>query len=453
MPISRLVLVALLAASCGSDRERPDIVLVTLDTTRADRLSCYGYEVETSPRLDELAADGVRFDRAISQAAVTPVAHASILTGRLPYEHGLRVMHGVVENELPNEALTLAEVLRADGYATGAFVSAFPVTESFGFDQGFDTFDAEFLPRKIDRLTNKKGVVRTGRVQRSAGETVDRALAWLAKTPAPRFLWLHFFDPHDEQLLPPREFVAAYEPLPTEERERLRAIYDLEVTYMDRELARVWESFRAEGSWERSVVAVTADHGEGLGDHDWWTHGVLYEEQIRVPLILRAPELPRGAVVDAMVRTMDVMPTLLELAGLPESRTPPMDGVSLVGLARGERAEIPFAYAESVNRLTYGFTPTIRDEKHEILFTITDGRWKYTHHLIEQQNSELYDLENDPLETQNLYATRPDQAERLLDELKRRPFLPTRQLEETGAASEHIEMLEALGYSGGSGEE
>ncbi len=444
-----VLLLALSAgSSCGVERERLDLVLVTLDTTRADRLSAYEYGRVTSPRLDELAAEGARFDLALSQAAVTPVAHASILTGQLPYTHGLRVMHGVSENTLPPGAVTLPELLREDGWTTGAFVSAFPVTAEFGFDQGFETFDASFLPRKTDRLVTRQGVVNTGNVQRGAAETVDLALEWLATVESPFFVWLHFFDPHDPLLLPPDEFLAQYEPLPTDERDRLRALYDVEIEYMDRELGRFWDALRARGSWDRTVVCVTADHGEGLGDHDWWTHGVLYQEQIRVPLVLRGPGVPAGLVVDDLVRTMDLAPTLLDLAGQAAGERPRMDGVSLVPLLRGEPLELEYAYAESVNRLTYGFSPTIQDKKDEVLFTLCDGRWKYTHHLTDRPSSELYDLATDPAEQANLHAQRPDVVERLLAELKRRPFLPSRQLMDGGADPENVELLRALGYSG-----
>ena len=427
-------------------------MLVTLDTTRADRLSCYGYDTETSPAIDLLASEGVLFTQALSQAAVTPVSHASILTGRWPYEHGLRVMHGRSENRLPDEAITLAEVLRSDGYATGAFVSAFPVTAEFGFEQGFDAFDAGFLPDDLSDLVSAGGAVNTGSVQRRAGPTVDLALEWWRGTNGPRFLWLHLFDPHDARLPAPDRFIAPYRPLPDTEAEWLLAMYDIEIAYMDAELGRLFEELRNGPGWERTVVALTSDHGEGLGDHDWWTHGVLYQEQIRVPLILHAPGFEAGRRVDAMVRTIDLMPTVLELVALPQRSWPPMDGVSLVplGTASGSAPTgfTDFAYSDSVNRMTYHMTKTIKDEKDDLLFALVDGRWKYVHHLLEEEESELYDLMEDPGELVNLYAERPEVVERLKDELMARDFLPVRQLEETDVSEDRIRALEALGYSG-----
>ena len=169
-----------LASACGpsgpADPERPIVVLVTLDTTRADYLGCYGSDVPgISPRIDELAEQGVVFTQAISQAAVTPVSHASILTGLWPYNHGLRVMHGMYQNSLDDGEVTLAEVLRDQGYDTGAFVSALPVTEYFGFDQGFEHFDANFSSKEAIASGVKDGMVNTGGQQRRAKDTTDAA--------------------------------------------------------------------------------------------------------------------------------------------------------------------------------------------------------------------------------------------------------------------------------------
>ena len=178
------VVCMLAAVSCNPNttpklepHDRPNIMLITLDTTRADHLSCYGYATQTSVNLDRLATKGVLFSHAIAQAAVTPVSHASILTGLNPYTHGLRVMHGLSENRLAQTRVTLAEILREVGYHTAAFLSAFPVTERFGLDQGFDTFDADFLKDPPEKLVTGNGFVNTGKNQRHAGITTDRALA------------------------------------------------------------------------------------------------------------------------------------------------------------------------------------------------------------------------------------------------------------------------------------
>ncbi len=445
---------ALLLAACGGGGGRPDaagrpvVVLVTLDTTRADHLGCYGSPVEgISPRLDALAAEGVRFDAAYAQAAVTPVSHASIFTGLYPYHHGLRVMHGTQQNRLDPAQVTLAEVLREVGYETGAFVSAFPVTEYFGFDQGFDEFDADF-----DTSTGRvgvKGVVNTGAAQRTAGETTDRALAWIEEREGPFFVWLHYFDPHDETVVPPPEDLPGFR-MEGPEREWRRRLYDLEITYMDRELGRVFDALRERGLWDDAVVVVTADHGEGLGDHDWWTHGVLYQEQVRVPLVLRAPGLPAGSSVPATVRTIDIVPTVAELAGLGAGDLPPVDGVSLVPLARGDVQGLDLsAYADSVNTMNYASVGGGVDRKNDLLFAIVlDGRWKYIHHLKFPRQSELYDLREDPKELRNVIAERPGIVQRANQALKAVPFMPYTQLELEDTPEEVLRKLRELGYAG-----
>lgn len=440
---------ALLACGCGSaEFDGPVVVLVTLDTTRADHLGCYGAPTPgISPRLDALAAGGVRFDAAISQAAVTPVSHASIFTGLYPYNHGLRVMHGRQQNRLDPAQVTLAEILRDVGYETGAFVSAFPVTEFFGFDQGFDAFDADF-----DTSTGRVGAggaVNTGAAQRTAGETTDRALAWIAEREQPFFLWLHYFDPHDETVVPPAEDLAGFERTGPE-REWRRALYDLELTYMDRELGRVFDALEERGLWSDAVVVVTADHGEGLGDHDWWTHGVLYQEQVRVPLIVRAPGLPADSSISATVRSIDIAPTVIELLGLAPEDAPAFDGVSLVGLMRGEVDDLGLsAYADSVNTMNYAGIEGEVDRKRDLLFAIVlDGRWKYIHHLKKPENNELYDLIEDPGELNNVVASRTDIVKRANEELKAVPFMPFEQLELANTPPEVLEMLRKLGYTG-----
>ncbi|MCP4658708.1 MAG: sulfatase-like hydrolase/transferase [bacterium] len=425
---------------------RPSVLLITLDTTRADHLGCYGYPKPVSENLDRLAAGATVFTRAIVQAAVTPVSHASIFTGLNPYSHGLRVMHGLTENRLADSRVTLAEVLRDAGYETAAFVSAFPVTERFGLHQGFETFDADFLRDPPERLVADDGSVNTGRNQRSAAATSDRALRWLETAPEPFFLWLHYFDPHDPVMTPPRAFVESFGPLPGGEREQLRALYDIEIAYMDRHLGRVIDALERRGTLEEMVVVVIADHGEGLGDHDWWTHGILYQEQIRVPLIIRAPGKPGGRRLDVLVRSIDVMPTVLELVGA-EASLPPVEGRSLVALLDDATADPQLvAYADSLNVLTYTVRPTIADKQDDMLFALMRGPWKYIHHRRYAERSELYDLDRDRREEHNLYASHPELVRTFQLELGARRVLPGQRSGRERMSEEDRERLEALGY-------
>ncbi|MHC4992979.1 MAG: sulfatase family protein [Planctomycetota bacterium] len=426
---------------------RLNVVLITLDTTRADHLGCYGYAGATSPRIDGFAATGALFTEAYCTASVTPVSHASILTGRYPYTHGLRVMHGLMENRLPDEAVTLAEVLKEAGYETAAFVSAFPAGSRFGLAQGFDTFNEDFLDEPVEQIVGPGGAVNTGRNQREAGETTTLALDWLALAQGPFFLWVHYFDPHDPQVIPPPEFLKRF-PVPSgSPGDRLKQLYDIEIRYMDHHVGRVLDDLAAKGRREDTVVVIVSDHGQGLGDHDWWTHGILYQEQIKAPLIIRSPGTAAGRRVDHLVRTIDIAPTILDVAGLDPRRLAGPDGVSLrTMLAGGAPDPGHVAYADSVNMLTYRSASGVTNDKTDMLFAVTDGRWKYIHHLIREDESELYDLARDPREQSNLYASRPDDVERLLADLTARPFQPDRGQADGMMSPEDLERLRSLGY-------
>jgi arylsulfatase A-like enzyme len=429
---------------------RPNILLITLDTTRADRLGCYGSFAGLTPNLDALASKGTVFERAIAQASVTPVSHASILTGLNPYSHGLRVMHGTSSNRLADAKVTLAEVLEQAGYQTAAFVSAFPVTERFGLHQGFDTFDGDFGEANRDQAVGPTGIVNTGRAQRRADHTTDRALAWLRDCGEPFFLWVHYFDPHDPFVLPPKDFQQSIHMPPEAKSDlqvRLRAIHEGEVRYMDLHLGRLLDELERTGLADEMVIVVVADHGEGLGDHDWWTHGILYQEQVRVPLIIRAPGKAEGRRVRRLARTIDIMPTVLDLAGVGPEARPPMDGVSLIPQLEGRAVDRRLvAYSDSVNTLTYRFAEGVTDHKGEVLFAVLDWPWKLIYHQKEPSNSELYNLADDPGELHNLLPARQDQARRLFAELRSRDFLPGDELETEEMSPEDIERLKSLGY-------
>lgn len=431
----------------GRGARRHNVLLITLDTTRADHLGCYGYPQPVSPRIDGLAERGTLFVNAYTTASVTPVSHASILTGQYPYRHGLRVMHGLSGNRLPQSAVTLAEILKDAGYKTAAFVSAFPAGSRFGMDQGFETFDEAFLEDPIDRIVDASGIVYTGDNQRRADATTALALDWLAGASGNFFVWLHYFDPHDAQILPPPEFLERFPAPAGELPEQLRYIYDLELRYMDQQIGRVFDALEAAGRLEDTIVVVVADHGQGLGDHHWWSHGLLYQEQIKAPLIIRVPAGPSGRRVEHLVRTVDILPTIVDLVGVDPGRRLSTDGTSLVSLLQGG-ADNPghVAYADSVNMLTYATEIKTPDVKDDMLFAVTDGRWKYIRHLIREAESELYDLARDPRELTNLYRERPPELERLRSDLEARRFEPVRSLGQGRMSPGDLERLRSLGY-------
>jgi arylsulfatase A-like enzyme len=357
------------------------------------------------------------------------------------------VLHGLSENRLPDAAVTVAEVLRDAGYDTAAFISAFPAGSRFGLDQGFDTFDEAFLSGSDEGIVAPDGTVNTGTNQRGAGDTTDLALDWLSRVPGTFFLWLHYFDPHDGRVVPPPEFLVQF-PVPTGAvPDRLRRLYDIEIQYMDQQIGRVFDALEAAGRIEDTVVVVVSDHGQGLGDHDWWAHGILYEEQIRAPLIIRAPGMPAGRRVPHVVRTVDIAPTILDLVDLDPDRLGNTDGLSLVPMLEGDVPDPGYvAYADSVNMLTYGSALGEPDVKNDMLFTVTDGKWKYIHHLIHEDKSELYDLTRDPGEQSNLYAVRPEDVERWLENLKARGFQPDHRQSRGRMSPEDVERLRSLGY-------
>jgi len=439
----------------------PNVLLITFDTTRADRLGCYGHADGISPRIDALAAQGVVFDNAYTTASVTPVSHASILTGQNPYTHGLRVLHGLSDNVLPESATTLAEMLKAADYRTAAFISGFPAGRRFGLQQGFDTFDESFLDKPIDQIVEPSGAVNTGKSQRRADATTDGALKWLAETPERFFAWVHYFDPHDAKTVPPPEFLQQFEPesgtpeaemwaqalTSTESRKwMLNRVYDIEIQYMDQQLGRVFDALEADGRWQDTIVIVVSDHGQGLGDHNWWTHGILYQEQIKAAFIVRVPGIAGGRRVKHVVRGIDIVPTVLDLVGLGKAITP-IEGESLVPMLRAEAADPGYvAYADSVNILTYASEARMYDQKLDMLFAIVDDRWKYIHHALRQDESELYDLQQDPRELTNLYAKGGADLERLRQNLRARPYQPKRGAVRNQLSDEDRERLRALGY-------
>jgi arylsulfatase A-like enzyme len=452
LPLLGASLVAALLG-CGEDSDVPrlNLLLVTLDTTRADHLSAYGYDKSTSPHLDALASESTLFELAMAQASVTPVSHASILTGLEPFHHGLRVLHGRVGNRLPDDVETLAQVWRAARGRTAAFVSGYPVTDAFGLAAGFDQFDADFGDRSDSPPAVRSGVVNTGRHQRRADGTTSAALDWLAaeaEGAEPFFLWVHYFDPHDTLVLPPRSFIRAMR-VGRGHEANLRAAYDADILFMDRQLGRLLDAFKKRGLWDETIVVVVADHGEGLGDHGWWSHGLLYQEQIRVPLIVRIPGVEGVPRVESMVRTTDLMPTVLEATGVPASAWPSMDGASLLPAMRTGRTATPrLAYADSVNMLSYG-RPDREDEwdrKTDKLYSLSDGRFKLIYHQLRPEESEFYDLAEDPHELENLAAARAPEMMELMERLEGlgafSPIMPGM----TPSDAERLEGLKSLGY-------
>ncbi len=450
-----LLAIPLLALPMGSgceqrddatDRAALNLLLVTIDTLRADHLGCYGYPQPTSPVLDDLAASALLFENAVAQSAVTPVSHASILTGLNPYRHGLRSLHGGTGYRLAADRLTLAELMRANGRATGGFVGAFTATQHFGLHRGFDRWDEDFEDHRGEGRVSAKGIVNTGRSQRRANETTDRALGWLrGHSDRPFFAWVHYFDVHDPLLGPPETHLSRFPARSESDADRLIAIYDAEIAFVDEQLGRILRFLDETGIRDRTAVAVLADHGQGLGDHDWWGHGILYQEQVRVPFVLSIPGVSEGKRVSALARTIDLVPTLVDWMGLEcPGGSCDFDGRSLRAAIEGGTPAASVGYSESLNDLSgYSNVPFQNDS----FYAVNDGRWKLIARYRGRQSmpSMLFDLENDPRETTNVIERHREIEQRL-----------RAQLEATGAIVEMApltpldpgtrERLEALGY-------
>lgn len=396
-----------------------NLLLITIDTVRADRLGCYGYPKKTSPNMDKLSENAVLFENAISQSAVTPVSHASIMTGLLPHNHQLRSLHGGVNYELQPGQLTLAEIMKSNGYRTGGFVSAFPVTQHYGLHQGFDAWDQQFENNDGKGLITDKNIVNTGNAQRRADVTASRTLSWLKQNAQkPFFIWTHFFDVHDPVLKPPKEYLEQFPFTLLDKINTLRVLYDCELAFMDAEIGRILKKLEEMGIRKNTAVAIMADHGEGLGDHQWWGHCILYQEQIRVPFILSIPDHKKGMRIRELVRSIDFVPTIVDLLNLNMPQDHHFDGKSLHALINQKGEKKPrVAYSESINDLSaYYNTPF----ENESIYSLNDGRWKFIVHREDSayKSFELFDLETDPRELKNLYAATPQTAERLLNQLE-----------------------------------
>ncbi len=455
MSRSHPLFLALLALplACSEPSEgggaRPSVVLVTLDTTRADYLGCYGRPGDPTPHLDALAADGALFELCISSSAVTPVSHASILTGLEPYQHGLRVMYAGSGFRLPESVPLLSEALKAEGYRTAALLSAYPVCEDFGFDRGFDHFDWPGPDSgSATRVEDGRMSWDTASFQRRSDVTTDLAIEWLSEVEGPFFLWVHYWDPHDGGSQPPEDFLRRFEVPSGAVSSQSKAFYAAEVSFVDAQFGRLVDHLRETGRFEDTALAVISDHGEGLGDHGWHSHRILYQEQIHLPLILRLPEGPRGLRLPQLVRGIDVYPTILEALDLPSPGR--VEGRSLVGLMAGRAEEPRSAYAEQLNQWDLNARMVERRPLDGLLHLEMDARWKLIHRPGHPERGELYDLAADPEESRNLYSQRPEVVARLMERMRARGeiFVHEAFPETADGSLPNTAALEALGYAG-----
>jgi choline-sulfatase len=417
------LLAVVLAAAAGAwllwpfRSPHPNLLLVTIDTLRADHVGAYGYGLASTPVLDALARRGARFEHAESAVPLTGPSHSTILTGLYPPGHGVRDnVNFVLEPGHP----TLATRLKRLGYRTAAFVGAYPVAASLGFAQGFDDFEEGFHVSPVPG----QGAERPG------NEVADSAIAWLAKVDRARpfFLWMHLYDPHAPYKPPP----------PYSERFRERP-YDGEIAFADAQIGRVLQALGSGGRDKSTLVIAVADHGESLGEHGEATHAVLiYEATLRIPFIVAGPGVPGGRVVHERVATVDIVPTALGLLGLPPP--PGLPGRDLRPALAGERLHGEPVYSESLfGRLNCRWSS---------LRSWTEGDWK----LINGAEPELYDLGRDPDETQDRAAQERGRVERMRQALGAalaRMAPGGDNAHAVALSPEQQERLRSLGYAGG----
>jgi arylsulfatase A-like enzyme/thioredoxin-like negative regulator of GroEL len=428
-----LCVVCLAASALAATAAPPNVILITVDTTRADRMGFLGSKLGLTPNLDVLARDSVVFTRAYSQAPLTAPSHATILTGTYPQFH--RVNNFGVQ--LANDLTYAPAILKARGYHTAAFVGAIALDPKAGlapgFDRGFDTYDAGFghAPRGADRYHS---------IERRGGEVVAHALAWLNRHPqGPFFLWVHLYDPHDPYD-PPEPYKSKYAVAP----------YDGEIAYADFAVGKLLSYLRARGLYNTACIAVMSDHGEALGDHGEATHGFfLYDETIHVPLVIKLPrknsavQRSWGKRIEARVELVDVLPTILQVVGITAPQE--IQGQNLLSLIKAAPAVNPEpgqmlqerqAYAETdYGQEAYGWSS---------LRALRAGKYLY----VQAPRKELYDQPADPKAEHDLSATSTAVISTLAGQLDafRQKTASSRVASKSAVDPDAREKLAALGY-------
>jgi len=400
---------------------KPNVILITIDTVRADHVGCYGYSKIHTPTLDELAEDGVLFEHAVSQVPLTWPSHTAILTGTYPFQNGVQDFTG---QPLDARFRSVAQAFKENGYATGAVVSAFVLDRSWGLARGFDFYDDAFSPEAFQ--TKEPGLV-----DRRADASVTRTIGWLKKMRASRrpfFLWLHLYDPHSPYNPP--------EPYRTEYRDRP---YDGEIAYADHELGRLMTWLKSAEQYQRTLIVAAGDHGESLGEHGEQEHGFfLYNSTVRVPLIVKLP-LGRGSKIRRVsdpVETIAIAPTLLHIAGIKEKIENQFSAPGL--LDRKSGAERSANYSETFYPFSsFGWSP---------LHSLQVGHYRY----IDAPRPELYDEATDPEEKHDIASQQPAtlavMKEKLNVLLQSKRYAAPASTQASSLAAGAQEKLRALGY-------
>ena len=405
-----LAVITTLLAGCdnfGQKTDSPNILIITMDTTRADRLSCYGHEQAMTPNLDSLAQQGVLYEQAFTNVPLTLPSHISIFTGTFPPANNIRVnAGGILSPNIP----TLAELLQSDGYKTGAFISAWVLDSQFGLARGFDHYDQSF---------NNYADTSRGATERAGNKVCDSAINWMNKTDnEPFFAWVHFFDPH-HPYNPPKKY-----------KDLLEDNYDGEIAFMDEQIGRLLTLLDEKGIRDNTLIVVVGDHGESFEEHNETQHGLfIYNPTMQIPLIMSMPnQLPVNKRASQLVQHVDIMPTVLELANcdIPET----VNGKSLINSS----LDSPI-YGESIYaNQSFGWAP---------LSYIITSDWKYIH----APQPELYNRHTDPGELNNVIDSNSETASKMQNDLEQMVGnMISISADNAELDAEAIRRLESLGY-------
>ncbi|HED65717.1 MAG TPA: hypothetical protein ENJ09_09205 [Planctomycetes bacterium] len=453
------LLLAILLPACGKSQDpRPNLLIVTFDTTRSDHLACYGYGKPTSPHIDRLAADGVRYTNAYAVSSWTLPTHASIFTGKYPSSHGAHydpngkinlVMEGGIHgnplwdayraNTIATDQLTLAAILSESGYATKGIIGGPWLKEVFGLGKGFEDWDDSNFQMEGGSELNG----------RTAEDITDHAIAFVdAHADEPFFLFLNYYDPHSPYTVQPdyiRTFWSGPLPPPKDSWEWTLAKYDAEIRYTDEHFGRLLDHLRSAGLYDKTWIVLTSDHGELMGEMNMAGHGdSLSQPEIHIPLIVKEPgPTPRQGIDDTPVQQVDILPTVLDALGLPHP--PDVQGRSLTRHEHPIVSEVyPLPFMNDASRKPWR---QLGDWK-----SIVEGKWKFV--WGSRGRNLLFDLEADPHEYRNVLADHPDIAASLEAKLESYfASLPAPgEAPEVEVGREDLEALKGVGYLGGDDE-
>ena len=438
---------------CGGGARRPNILLVSIDSLRADHLSCYGHFNETSPVIDAVAGAGVRFEKAMAPAPWTLPSHMSLLSSLAPRQHQVTEDH----TKLRDEAVLLSEVLADAGYATAGFVSGPYVKAIYGFSQGFDLYDDFSAVRRLGRP--EQTIITSPILRKKTSEWFKK---WdRAGREKPFFMFLHMFDVHYDYN-PPAPYKMMFDPdykgpvtgikmltakhfkgkVDPRNIEHLAALYDAEIRFTDFHLGKILNVLRNLGVYDDTILVITADHGEEFFEHGWLSHRrTLYDESIHIPLIMRyPPEIPAGVVVEQMVRIVDVAPTILSLAKIPK---PENFGTSSFEVPHAERD-----LTGLIQNGSWGVAPPVLSfgHLHGGLSSVRSENLK----VIQRNNEKprFYDLEKDPREQSRIKGRKSPELKALRKQLRAWGLVapPSELAQPTELSQEQIELLRSLGY-------